>query len=72
MTVAAVPLLWAAVHVVKSSSSFAGGALSDRFGPRRTMWVGWGTWAVLAQGMAHAATPAAAWALSSRWASWPG
>lgn len=63
VTVATVPLLWAAVHVVKSSSSFAGGALSDRFGPRRTMWVGWGTWAVLALGMADAATPVAAWAL---------
>jgi nitrate/nitrite transporter NarK len=39
--VAVVPLLWAAVHVVRSSSSFVGGALSDRLGPSRTMWLGW-------------------------------
>src|SRR3989442_14081273 len=41
VAVAVVPLLWAAVHVVKSSTSFAGGRWSDRFGPERTMWVGW-------------------------------
>jgi MFS family permease len=61
--VAVVPLLWAAVHVVRSSSSFAGGALSDRLGPSRTMWLGWACYAVLAAGMAFAAGPAAAWAL---------
>ena len=59
--VAAVPLLWAAVHVVKSSSSFAGGAWSDRFGPGRTMWIGWVCYALLASGMALARTPAQAW-----------
>src|SRR6266545_4369065 len=36
--VAIVPLLWAAVHVVRSSSSFLGGEASDRLGPARTMW----------------------------------
>src|SRR6266540_6210929 len=35
--VAVVPLLWAAVHVVSSSSSFVGGSASDRLGPGRTM-----------------------------------
>ncbi len=59
--VAVVPLLWAAVHVVKSSSSFAGGAWSDRFGPGRTMWIGWVCYALLASGMALARTPAQAW-----------
>ena len=59
--VAAVPLLWAAVHVVKSSSSFAGGAWSDRFGPGRTMWIGWVCYALLASGMALARTPGQAW-----------
>jgi MFS family permease len=59
--VAVVPLLWAAVHVVRSSSSFAGGAASDRLGPRRTMWLGWLVYAILAVGMARAATAAAAW-----------
>src|SRR2546426_1809189 len=61
--VAIVPLLWAAVHVVRSSSSFLGGAASDRLGPGQTMWVGWLVYAVLAVGMARAGTAAAAWGL---------
>src|SRR2546429_1692719 len=40
VAVAVVPLLWAAVHVVRSSTSFTGGAWSDRFGPERTIWLG--------------------------------
>src|SRR2546425_6741743 len=61
--VAVVPLLWAAVHVVRSSSSFLGGAATDRLGPGRTMWVGWLVYAVLALGMARATSAAGAWAL---------
>jgi len=61
--VAIVPLLWAAVHVVRSSSSFLGGAASDRLGPGQTMWVGWLVYAILAVGMARAGTAAAAWGL---------
>jgi MFS family permease len=61
--VAIVPLLWAAVHVVRSSSSFLGGAASDRLGPARTMWAGWLVYAGLAAGMARAGTAAAAWGL---------
>src|SRR5437588_2821341 len=61
--VAIVPLLWAAVHVVRSSSSFLGGAASDRLGPGQTMWVGWLVYAMLAGGMARAGTAAAAWGL---------
>ena len=61
VSVAVVPLLWAAVHVVRSSSSFAGGALSDRVGAGRTMWAGWLVYTVLALGMAAAATAPAAW-----------
>ena len=59
--VALVPLLWAAVHVVRSSSSFGGGAASDRLGPGRTMWLGWLVYAILAVGMARAGTALAAW-----------
>jgi MFS family permease len=59
----AVPLLWAAVHVVKSAASFAGGAWSDRFGARRTMWFGWAAYAAVAAGFAVATSPAQAWAL---------
>ena len=61
IAVALVPLLWAALHVVRSSTSFVGGALSDRIGPSRTMWIGWLSYVVLAGGMALAATPLAAW-----------
>jgi MFS family permease len=61
--VAVVPLLWGSVHVVRSSSSFVGGAATDRVGPGRTMWMGWLVYAALAWGMARAGTAAAAWGL---------
>jgi len=63
IAVALVPLLWAAVHVIKASTSFVGGSLSDRIGPSRTMWIGWLTYVALAAGMALAASPLAAWVL---------
>src|SRR6185312_10249459 len=65
--VAIVPLLWAAVHVVRSSSSFVGGAASDRLGPGQTMWVGWLVYAMLAVGMARAGTAAAACGVFQRY-----
>ncbi len=61
--VAVVPLLWAAVHVVKSSTSFVGGRWSDRVGAERTMWIGWLCYAALAAGFGAAASTASAWAL---------
>ncbi len=61
--VALVPLLWAALHVVRSSTSFAGGALSDRIGPSRTMWIGWVVYVALAAGMGLATSPLGAWVL---------
>jgi len=63
IAVALVPLLWAALHVVRSSTSFIGGALSDRIGPSRTMWIGWLTYVGLAAGMAFATSRVAAWLL---------
>jgi len=63
IAVALVPLLWASLHVVRSSTSFVGGALSDRIGPSRTMWIGWLSYVALAAGMAFAASPLAAWVL---------
>jgi len=63
IAIALVPLLWAAVHVIKASSSFVGGALSDKIGPARTMWIGWLSYLALAAGMAFAAGPMAAWVL---------
>jgi len=61
IAVALIPLLWAGLHVVRSSTSFVGGALSDRIGPSRTMWIGWLSYVVLAAGMWLAASPLAAW-----------
>ena len=63
IAVALVPLLWAAVHVIKASTSFLGGALSDRIGPSRTMWIGWLSYVALAAGMAFARGPVAGWVL---------
>ena len=36
-----IPLLWSAIHVVKSASSIAGGRWSDRFGRRNVIGLGW-------------------------------
>ena len=63
IAVALVPLLWAALHVVKASTSFVGGGLSDRIGPSRTMWLGWLSYVALSAGMAFAKGPAAGWVL---------
>lgn len=63
IAVALIPLLWAAVHVVKATTSFLGGALSDRIGPPVTMWIGWLIYVALAAGMAFATGPVAAWVL---------
>ncbi len=63
VSVASVLLLWAALHVVRSSSSFLGGALNDRAGAERTMWLGWIAYALVTAGFAMADGPVAAWAL---------
>src|SRR2546428_1870418 len=63
VSVTSVLLLWAALHVVRSSSSFVGGALSDRIGAGRTMWAGWVCYAAVAYGFARAADARAAWVL---------
>jgi predicted MFS family arabinose efflux permease len=58
-----VPILWAALHVVRSTMSYPGGVLADRWGPRRTLAVGWLVYAGLALAFALAATPTAAWVI---------
>src|SRR5881227_1411650 len=63
VSTAAVLLLWAALHVVRSSASFAGGRLTDRVGPSRTMWLGWLSYAAIAAGFAVATGAGRAWAL---------
>lgn len=56
-------LLWAALHVVRSSSSFLGGARSDQGGSASTMWLGWACYVFIAFGFALAEGPSQAWAL---------
>jgi len=63
VSTAAVLLLWAALHVVRSSASFAGGRLTDRIGASRTMWLGWLSYAAIAAGFAVATGAGRAWAL---------
>lgn len=63
IAVALVPLLWAALHVVRSSTSFVGGALADRIGAARTMWIGWLIYVALAAGMGLTRSPLGGWIL---------
>jgi MFS family permease len=47
-----VPLLWAALHVVKASLSTWGGGLSDRFGRKQMIGAGWIVYALVYAGFA--------------------
>jgi MFS family permease len=58
-----IPLLWAALHVVKSSASTAGGSLSDRFGRRPVITAGWILYALVYAGLALATRAWQVWAL---------
>lgn len=61
--VALLPILWAALHVVKSAASTAGGALSDRVGRIPALVAGWVVFAVVYLGFSVATTQWHAWAL---------
>ena len=60
-----VPLLWAAIHVVKASLSTWGGGLSDRFGRKQLIIGGWMVYALVYFGFAMSTGAAAfiAWFL---------
>ena len=53
-----IPLLWAALHVVKSTSSVWGGGLADRWGRRATIAAGWLVYAAIYAGFAYWTSPA--------------
>ena len=53
-----VPLLWSALHVVKVGSSVIGGELSDRFGRRTMIGLGWIVYALVYAGFGFFDTPA--------------
>jgi MFS family permease len=54
-----IPLLWSALHVVKVVSSLVGGVLSDRFGRRSLIALGWLWYAVVYAGFGFVDTQAA-------------
>jgi MFS family permease len=60
-----VPLLWAALHVVKASLSTWGGSLSDRLGRKSVIGIGWSIYAIVYLGFALSSTATAftAWFL---------
>lgn len=60
---ALVPVLWAMLHVVKSTSSTPGGALSDRLGRRPLIIGGWLLYALVYLGFAVASEAWHVWAL---------
>jgi MFS family permease len=47
-----VPLMWAGIHVVKTTVSVVGGSWSDRIGRRTVMAIGWIVYAVVYAGFA--------------------
>lgn len=58
-----IPLLWVALHLVKSASSTPGGTLSDRVGRTPLMLGGWVLYAMVYAGFAFASASWHAWAL---------
>jgi MFS family permease len=53
-----IPLLWSALHVVKTVSSVVGGDLSDRVGRRTLIALGWSVYALVYGAFGLFATPA--------------
>jgi len=63
VSMALIPLLWVALHLVKSASSTPGGTLSDRIGRTPLMLGGWVLYALVYAGFAFASATWHAWAL---------
>jgi MFS family permease len=63
VSVAMVPLLWAAHHAMKVLSSLFGGDLSDRMGRKRLIVSGWILYAAVYAGFAFATNKASLWIL---------
>ncbi|HSE17885.1 MAG TPA: MFS transporter [Pyrinomonadaceae bacterium] len=63
VSVALVPLLWAAHHGMKVLSSLLGGDLSDRLGRKRLIVAGWILYAAVYAGFAFATHQASLWIL---------
>ena len=63
VSLSAIPLLWVLLHIVKSTSSTPGGALSDRIGRRPLIVGGWLLYACVYAGFALATQTWHAWVL---------
>ena len=63
VSVALLPILWAALHVVKSATSIPAGVWSDRVGRRTMIAAGWLWYALVYVGFALATHTWHAWAL---------
>lgn len=63
VSTALIPILWAFLHVVKSSSNVVGGRLSDRVGRRPLILGGWVVYAAVYLGFGFASAAWHAWAL---------
>lgn len=63
VSIAAIPLLWAAHHAMKVLSSLYGGDLSDRLGRKRLIVSGWILYAAVYAGFAFASNNASIWVL---------
>ena len=63
VSIALVPLLWAAHHGMKVLSSLFGGDLSDRLGRKRLIVAGWILYAAVYAGFAFATHQASLWVL---------
>jgi len=63
VSAAMIPLLWALLHVSKALSSIVGGGLSDRFGRRTVILIGWLLYALIYVGFALASSSVLVWIL---------
>lgn len=63
VSAALIPVLWAALHMVKAVSSTPAGVLSDRVGRRVMIAAGWLIYAAVYLGFAHADGHAMVWVL---------
>jgi MFS family permease len=63
VSVALIPLLWAALHASKVASSILGGDLSDRLGRKTMIVAGWVLYAAVYLAFSSVSTPAEAWLL---------
>lgn len=63
VSVALIPLLWAALHASKVASSILGGDLSDRLGRKTMIVAGWVLYAAVYLAFSSISTPLEAWLL---------